>query len=92
MECKEVFRAIVSLKMYLWVKAKGGKLCNCKIKLTCTYVLHGSFSAYATHTPIYVRGFLKYGRSVPSTNFFIFVAYWAGGITQSTVAISSVVP
>lgn len=71
--------------MYLWVKAKGCKVCNCKIKLICTYVLRGSFSAQATRTPIYVGGFLEYDRSVPSANISISV-----GITQSPVAVSLV--
>lgn len=89
MEHKEVFRTIVSLKMYLWVKAKGCKVCNCIIKLICTYVLHGSFSVQATHTPIYVGGFFQCDRSVSSADISIFV-----GIIRSPIAIplSSVVP
>lgn len=73
-ECKEVFRTVVSLKMYLWVKAKECKLCNCKIKMTCTYIVHGSFSAQATHTPIYVRGSLKYDRSTCQVQIFPFLS------------------
>lgn len=74
--------------MFLWVKARGCTLCDCKTKLICTYVLYGSFTSQATHTPIYVGGSLKYNRSMPAANTSFCAAYWAEGITQSVAASS----